>query len=65
MQDIKDRLKNLKKIIQEHDHAYYLLDDPLISDHEYDSLFQELKKIEWVDVDQTSKKQEQTTTSTH
>jgi len=46
MQDIKDRLKNLKKNIQEHDHAYYLLDDPLISDHEYDSLFQELKKIE-------------------
>lgn len=46
MQDIKDRLKNLKKTIQEHDHAYYLLDDPLISDHEYDSLFQELKKIE-------------------
>ena len=46
MQNIKDRLKNLKKIIQEHDHAYYLLDDPLISDHEYDSLFQELKKIE-------------------
>jgi len=46
MQDIKDRLKNLKKIIQEHDHAYYLLDDPIISDHEYDSLFQELKKIE-------------------
>ena len=46
MQDIKDRLKNLKKIIQEHDHAYYLLDDPLISDHEYDSLFQDLKKIE-------------------
>ena len=46
MQDIKDRLKNLKKTIQEHDHAYYLLDDPIISDHEYDSLFQELKKIE-------------------
>ncbi len=46
MQNIKDRLKNLKKIIQEHDHAYYLLDDPIISDHEYDSLFQELKKIE-------------------
>lgn len=46
MQDIKDRLESLKKIIQEHDHAYYLLDDPLISDHEYDSLFQELKKIE-------------------
>ena len=46
MQDIKDRLKNLKKIIQEHDHAYYLLDDPIISYHEYDSLFQELKKIE-------------------
>ena len=46
MQDIKDRLKNLKKTIQEHDHAYYLLDDPIISDHEYDSLFQEFKKIE-------------------
>ena len=46
MQDIKDRLESLKKIIQEHDHAYYLLDDPLISDHEYDSLFKELKKIE-------------------
>ena len=46
MQDIKDRLESLKKIIQEHYHAYYLLDDPLISDHEYDSLFKELKKIE-------------------
>ena len=46
MQDIKDRLESLKKIIQEHDHAYYLLDDTLISDHEYDSLFKELKKIE-------------------
>ncbi len=46
MQDIKDRLESLKKIIKEHDHAYYLLDDPLISDHEYDSLFKELKKIE-------------------
>ena len=46
MQDIKDRLESLKKIIQEHDHAYYLLDDPLISYHEYYSLFKELKKIE-------------------
>ncbi|MCS5711750.1 NAD-dependent DNA ligase LigA [Candidatus Berkiella aquae] len=36
----------LKELIREHDHRYYVLDDPTIPDADYDELFQELKAIE-------------------
>ena len=45
-QDIIKKISYLKSVIQEHDHCYYVLDDPQISDHEYDSLLKELKNIE-------------------
>ena len=34
------------KEINEHNYRYYVLDDPYISDAEYDRLFEELKKLE-------------------
>src|SRR6056300_847464 len=42
----KDKLTSLKKIIQDYDYAYYVLDDPLVSDFEYDSIISEIKSIE-------------------
>ena len=45
-EDINKQINYLKSVIQEHDHRYYVLDDPQISDHEYDSLLRELKNLE-------------------
>jgi DNA ligase (NAD+) len=45
-EDINKQINYLKSVIREHDHRYYVLDDPQISDHEYDSLLQELKNLE-------------------
>src|SRR5678815_28812 len=36
----------LREQIQEHDHRYYVLAEPVISDREYDHLFEQLKKLE-------------------
>ena len=38
---------SIQKKIRSHDYEYYILDDPSISDHEYDKLFRELKQIEF------------------
>jgi DNA ligase (NAD+) len=40
------RYNELKALIREHDHNYFVLDRPVISDYEYDQLFGELLKIE-------------------
>ncbi len=45
-EDINKQINYLKSVIREHDHRYYVLDDPQISDHEYDSLLRELKDLE-------------------
>ena len=42
----KKRIVELIDIINEHNHRYYVLDDPIISDGEYDSLFKELETLE-------------------
>ncbi len=42
----KKRYEELKALIQHHDHLYYNLDKPEISDYDYDQLFSELLKIE-------------------
>jgi DNA ligase (NAD+) len=42
----KKRHEELKKIIAEHDHNYYVMDRPSITDYEYDQLFDELLKLE-------------------
>jgi len=42
----KKRIDQLRKLIHHHDHLYYVLDKPEISDREYDKLFRELKSLE-------------------
>ena len=43
------RIKELRNIINEHNYKYYVLDDPSISDGEYDDLFKELESLENLD----------------
>lgn len=42
----RKRHEELKKIISQHDYNYYVLDNPTITDFEYDQLFTELQKLE-------------------
>jgi DNA ligase (NAD+) len=43
---IAQRLESLKAEIERHNHLYYVLDAPEITDHEYDQLLQELISLE-------------------
>ena len=45
-EEILERIRKLRAEIQEHNYRYYVLDDPSISDQEYDILFQELMRLE-------------------
>lgn len=40
------RIEELTEIIEKHNHSYYVLDNPTVSDYEYDMLMQELKGLE-------------------
>lgn len=40
------RMQELLRILSKANRAYYLLDDPIMSDHEYDKLYDELTKLE-------------------
>ncbi len=40
------RIENLRKELREHEHRYYVLDDPRISDAAYDALMNALKALE-------------------
>ncbi len=42
----KKRAAELRRLIEHHNHRYYVLDSPEISDAEYDRLFDELVKLE-------------------
>ena len=42
-------LNALKKVLQFHEYQYYVVNEPLISDYEYDQLYQALLKIEAAD----------------
>ncbi len=44
--DVKKRIEELRQQLHAHGHCYYVLDTPVISDGEYDSLFQELLHLE-------------------
>ena len=44
--DIKKRIEELRDKINYHNYRYYVLDDPEISDAEYDALFKELLNFE-------------------
>jgi len=45
-EEIKKRIEELRKEINFHNYRYYVLDDPVISDEEYDALMRELKRLE-------------------
>ncbi|MFN6244085.1 MAG: NAD-dependent DNA ligase LigA [Bacteroidota bacterium] len=39
-------IEELRSVLRFHEHRYYILNDPLLSDFEYDQLFKALEKIE-------------------
>lgn len=43
---MKERMKELTKNLTYHAHQYYVLDNPTISDYEYDMMLRELKDLE-------------------
>ena len=56
MQDAQSRLAELRRQIRYHNYRYYALDDPIISDADYDQLLRELQDLErvhpeWVTAD--------------
>ena len=55
-QSLRARIHELAELIRNHDHRYYVLDDPELTDAEYDKLFRELRDLEgahpeWVEPD--------------
>jgi len=44
--DISEKIQSLRQQIRKHDHLYYVLNKPEISDQKYDQLFNELKNLE-------------------
>jgi DNA ligase (NAD+) len=41
-----DELDHLRSVLRFHEYRYYVMNDPLIADFEYDSLYKQLEKIE-------------------
>ncbi len=46
MEKAKKRIEELTRLLTYHSHQYYVLDNPEISDYEYDMLLRELKNLE-------------------
>ena len=46
MNDILKRINELKEKIEKHNYYYYVLDNPIVSDTEWDKLFKELEALE-------------------
>ena len=44
--DVREEVAHLRREIERHNHRYYVLDDPEISDAEYDELMRELRALE-------------------
>ena len=42
----KKEIEALRDVLRFHEYRYYVLNDPLISDFEYDQLFKALEKLE-------------------
>lgn len=45
-QEIEQRMRDLQKQIEKHNYRYYVLDDPVLDDHQYDGLFRQLSALE-------------------
>jgi DNA ligase (NAD+) len=46
MSDIKSKIEELSKQLEEHNYRYYVLSDPGISDYEFDKMLEELIRLE-------------------
>ena len=44
--DVAQRIDDLRQQLRKHSHLYYVLDEPEVSDSEYDRLFRELQQLE-------------------
>lgn len=44
--DIKQKIQQLRNELEQHNHNYYVLDSPTISDYEFDMKLEELQKLE-------------------
>src|SRR5258705_11792031 len=40
------KIESLRNVLRFHEYRYYILNDPLIADYEYDQLYKALEKIE-------------------
>ena len=55
-QALEQQLSELRQLVIYHEYRYYILNDPVVSDYEYDQLFKQLEAIEeqhpeWVNAD--------------
>ncbi|NPV88137.1 NAD-dependent DNA ligase LigA [Coprothermobacteraceae bacterium] len=46
LEEAKSRIEELRRLIEYHNYLYYVLDNPEITDEEYDKLFRELVELE-------------------
>ncbi len=46
LEAVRQRIERLRELVRYHQYRYYVLDDPVISDAEFDALFQELVRLE-------------------
>lgn len=46
LQTAQERVESLSQALRQHNHRYYVLDDPTIDDFEYDQLLRELQTLE-------------------
>mgnify|MGYP006293164411 CR=1 FL=1 len=44
--ELHEKVNRLRETIREHNYRYYILNQPLISDHEYDQLYHQLQALE-------------------
>ena len=44
--DVHKKILTLRNQIEDHNYRYYVLDDPIVSDHEYDQFLRELEQLE-------------------
>ncbi|HOT04998.1 MAG TPA: hypothetical protein PK171_01935, partial [Atribacter sp.] len=43
---IRQEIKKLREIIRQHDYRYYIINQPTVTDDEYDALMRKLQELE-------------------
>ncbi|MEK9614295.1 MAG: NAD-dependent DNA ligase LigA, partial [Flavobacteriaceae bacterium] len=46
MDAIQQKIEDLRVLLHDHNHRYYILDNPIISDYEFDQMLKELQELE-------------------